>query len=65
MPSMAVQIGSFEIAQETGSALCKIASRERFEGRYRYRFASATKKYLVDVLNLYLFKMIKAPCITR
>ena len=40
MPSMAAPIGSFEIGRETGSALCQIAPRECFEGRYRYRFAS-------------------------
>ena len=56
MPSMAALIGSFEIRQETGSALCQIAPRECFEGRCRYRFASATKNHLVDVLNRCLFK---------
>ena len=51
MPSMAALIGSFEIRQETGSALCQIV-----EGRCRYLFASATKNHLVDVLNRCLFK---------
>ena len=55
MPSMAAHIGSFEIGRETGSALCQIAPRECFEERYCYRFASATKNHLVDVINRYLF----------
>ena len=36
MPSMAAHIGSFEIGSETRSALCQIAPRECFEGRYRF-----------------------------
>ena len=40
MPSMAVHTGCLKIGQKTGSALCQIAPRECFEGRYRYRFAS-------------------------
>ena len=55
MPSMAAHIGSFEIGSETRSALCQIAPRECFEGRYRYRFPSATKNHPVDVINRYLF----------
>ena len=40
MPSMAVHTGCLKIGQNTGSALCQIAPRECFEGRYGYRFAS-------------------------
>ena len=53
---MAAHISSFEIGSETGSALCQIAPRECFEGRYRwayrYRFASLNR-YLFN--NIYLF----------